>query len=109
MGDIFALSAEILGEVDAVYDRAALVALPETLRQQYTAHLIQLTHRAPQLLICYEYDQGVMSGPPFSVNDEEVKQHYAAPYHISLLDSVAVEGGLRGQCDAVEDVWLLQP
>ena len=67
VGDIFALSCEILGPVDAVYDRAALVALPETMRVQYTTHLKSLTALAPQLVIGYEYDQTVVPGPPFSV------------------------------------------
>lgn len=39
VGDIFDLTREILGPVDAVYDRAALVALPETIRPRYTTHL----------------------------------------------------------------------
>src|SRR5699024_8207116 len=51
-GDIFELTADLLGPVDAVYDRAALVALPEGLRQQYAQHLVKITHRAPQLLLC---------------------------------------------------------
>ena len=32
VGDIFDLSRGVLGRVDAIYDRAALVALPETMR-----------------------------------------------------------------------------
>src|SRR5215831_11061782 len=65
VGDIFALSRQILGPVDAIYDRAALVALPENMRKRYAAHLTELTQKAPQLLISYEYDQRVMAGPPF--------------------------------------------
>src|SRR4029077_16707416 len=32
VGDIFALSRKLLGPVDAIYDRAALVAFPEDMR-----------------------------------------------------------------------------
>jgi thiopurine S-methyltransferase len=46
VGDIFHLSSKILGLVDAIYDRAALVALPEKIRNQYTAHLIKITNKA---------------------------------------------------------------
>jgi thiopurine S-methyltransferase len=35
VGDIFDVSAETLGLVDAIYDRAALVALPASRRDQY--------------------------------------------------------------------------
>ena len=37
VGDIFDLSASVLGAVDVVYDRAALVALPEEMRPRYAA------------------------------------------------------------------------
>ena len=67
IGDIFHLSAEMLGPVDAVYDRAALVALPAPMRDRYAAHLMKITGTAPQLLIAFDYDQSVMAGPPFAV------------------------------------------
>jgi thiopurine S-methyltransferase len=76
VGDIFDLSRATLGPVDAIYDRAALVALPETMRNRYAAHLMEITDHAPQLLICFDYDQSLQPGPPFSISDEEVGRHY---------------------------------
>lgn len=108
VGDIFALDAETLGHVDAVYDRAALVALPEDMRKQYAAHLMNITHKAPQLLICYEYDQMLQPGPPFSVDDKEVNGHYAASYSLTLLETTEIPGGLKGICPATEKAWLLK-
>ncbi|MBB5210290.1 thiopurine S-methyltransferase [Microbulbifer hydrolyticus] len=108
VGDIFHLSREDLGPVDAIYDRAALVALPEAMRHQYTQHLIHLTDTAAQLLITFDYDQQRMPGPPFCVSDQEVAQHYAADYQLVLVDSVEVPGGLKGKCPAQEKVWLLK-
>ena len=57
VGDIFAVSADYLGSVSAIYDRAALVALPAEIRENYTSHLINISDAAPQLLITYEYNQ----------------------------------------------------
>ncbi|MGV3523181.1 MAG: thiopurine S-methyltransferase [Candidatus Sericytochromatia bacterium] len=108
VGDIFALSAEQLGPVDAVYDRAALVALPPDVRVRYAAHLRDITATAPQLLLCYEYDQALLAGPPFSVSAEEVQQHYATAYEVRCLESHAVAGGFRGAVAARESVWLLR-
>lgn len=109
VGDIFALSAELLGPVDAVYDRAALVALPAEMRVRYAAHLRALTAGVPQLLISFEYDQAAMDGPPFSVPGAEIRQHHAAAFpQLAMLDSVDVPGGLKGQCAAQEQVWLLR-
>ncbi len=107
VGDIFKLSKEILGPVDAVYDRAALVALPKDIRIRYTAHIKNITNHASQLLVTYEYDQQLMSGPPFSVNNEEVKKHYNDVYNLTLLETNDVSGGLKGQCPAKENIWLL--
>ncbi|HTR43763.1 MAG TPA: thiopurine S-methyltransferase [Pseudomonadales bacterium] len=107
VGDIFDLSTKMLGPVDAIYDRAALVALPPKMREQYSGHLMEITNKAPQLLISFEYDQSLMEGPPFSVNGDEVKRHYAASYQVSLLASKDVPGGIRGVCPAKENAWLL--
>ena len=108
VGDIFDLSAGMLGEVDAVYDRAALVAMPEHVRPRYAAHLVEITGKAPQLLVCYEYDQRLMDGPPFSVGQEEVKQHYGNSYDLKLIASIDVPGGLKGHSAVKESVWLLR-
>lgn len=108
VGDLFDVTRTMLGPVDATYDRAALVALPDTIRSRYTAHLTDITNHAPQLLICYEYDQRAAEGPPFSISHEEVRRHYADQYQLTLLTSEEVPGGLKGKCAATEHVWLLQ-
>lgn len=108
VGDVFHVSKEILGPVDAIYDRAALVALPHESRKQYTTHLIKITNHAPQLLVSYEYDQTLMDGPPFSVNNDEIKKHYSHSYHLTLLESTDVPGGLKGKCEAIENIWLIE-
>ena len=108
VGDIFDLSSETLGSTDAIYDRAALVALPEEMRRRYTAHLTEITDKAPQLLITFEYDQSAMEGPPFSVSAAEVKELYGASYDLTLIASRDVPGGLKGRCPAKENAWLLR-
>ncbi|MGJ4747799.1 thiopurine S-methyltransferase [Leptospira sp. SA-E8] len=106
VGDIFNLSKEILGPVDAVYDRAALVALPQETRLRYSAHLTQITNKAPQLLITYEYDQTKLAGPPFSISAEEVNLHYKNAYTVKNLLSQEIASGLKGH-SAKENVWKL--
>jgi thiopurine S-methyltransferase len=108
VGDIFTVSRLMLGQVDAVYDRAALVAFPEEMRSRYAAHLMETTSKAPQLLICYDYDQSLMEGPPFAVSNEEVYRHYAATYKLTLVAGTEVSGGLKGKGPAKENVWLLK-
>jgi len=106
-GDIFELTAETLGPVDAIYDRAALVALPPPMRERYTRHLMAMTGSAPQLLIAFTYDQSALDGPPFSVPPAEVHAHYDGAYAIAELAGEPVPGGLKGQCEATEYAWQL--
>ncbi len=109
VGDIFDLSATTLGPTDVVYDRAALVALPLSMRRGYAAHLEAITEAAPQLLITLEYDQSRMDGPPFSVAGEEIERLYGDRYRPTRLASRNVAGGLKGRCPAIEHAWLLRP
>lgn len=108
VGDIFDLSHEVLGDVDAIYDRAAIVALPDDLRTRYAAHLIKIAPKANQLVISYEYDQSLIAGPPFSVTPKYIQTYYQTNYKISELVRLDVEGGLKGLYPAQEAVWLLQ-
>jgi thiopurine S-methyltransferase len=108
VGNIFDVTRAKAGKVDAIYDRAALVALPPTVRKQYTAHLRRITNTAPQILISFEYDQRVFQGPPFSITNPELVKHYANHYDLTLLSSDAMPDGLKGKWPATENLWLLQ-
>ncbi|MBC7280487.1 thiopurine S-methyltransferase [Hoeflea sp.] len=107
VGDIFALTPALLGPVDAVFDRAALVALPEAMRPKYASHIAALTGDAPQLLICFEYDQSKFDGPPFSIDRSEVQRCYGGHHELVRLAAVEAAGGMRGTA-ATEAVWLLR-
>ncbi|MEZ5081033.1 MAG: thiopurine S-methyltransferase [Thermoleophilia bacterium] len=108
VGDIFDLTPDTLGPVDAVYDRAAFVALPADLRARYVDHLVRLTGAAPQLLVTMDYDQALMSGPPFSIDEAEVRARYSDRYDIRGVDDAEMPGGLKG-VPAREQAWLLDP
>ena len=107
VGDIFALTTELLGSVDAIYDRGALVALPFKLRKKYTAHITNITKSAPQLLICCVYDQSKHDGTPYSVSAQEVFDHYHRVYSLKLITCDAITNGVKGVKPANAVVWLL--
>lgn len=107
VGDIFSLSSTLIGVVDAIYDRGALVALPLELRAKYTAHLIQITNNAPQLLICCVYDQSKRDGTPYSVTAQEVFDHYHRVYTLKLVKCQLIKNGIKGVEPANALVWLL--
>ena len=109
VGDIFEITKDMLGHVDAVFDRGALVALPHEMRINYAEHIVELTNTAPQLLITYEYDQNLMDGPPFSITDHELDDHYAGCYKRTCLEVSPARERLRDICEVDEKAWLLQP
>ncbi len=86
-GDFFALTPALLGEVAAVYDRAALISWTEELRVPYVSHLAALMRSGtPMLLIAMEYPQAQMSGPPFSLPREKVWRLYSPHFEIRETD-----------------------
>lgn len=87
-GDFFALGRAQLGDVHAFYDRAALVALPPELRRRYADHLAALLPEpVTGLLVCFDYRQSEMNGPPFSVPEDEVRSLYEPRFKVELLGS----------------------
>ncbi len=87
-GDFFNLTTDELPEINAVYDRAALVALPSDMRISYVNHLRHLLKPGVQiLLIGFNYHQEEMQGPPFSVTSQEIEQLYGDWCNIVLLTS----------------------
>lgn len=94
-GDAFNLDAVALAECSAVYDRAALIALPPPLRLRYARELYaQLPPGCRALLITLEYPQQQMQGPPFSVLESEVRELYERDWDVRTLhrrDVLALE------------------
>lgn len=85
-GDFFALSPEDTAAVSAVYDRAALVALPPDMRRHYVNHLLRiLPPRTQILLVTLDYPQHEMAGPPFAVSLQEVATLYQNHAEITVL------------------------
>ncbi|MFY0676431.1 MAG: thiopurine S-methyltransferase [Neptuniibacter sp.] len=104
-GDFFSLNAEDLRDVSAVYDRAALIALPPEMRVQYVEYLTQILPRGVQILLITLEFEGE-GGPPFSVQGTEVERLFGAAFEIECLE--------RTQPDDPRDVgrlevtWLLK-
>lgn len=85
VGDYFELTHSEVSDIDLIYDRAALIALPEEMRKSYAQHMLTLASKAKQLLLTLTYNQTEMAGPPFSVPEAEVKIHYADTKKIQCL------------------------
>jgi thiopurine S-methyltransferase len=88
-GDIFDLQRLDNDIVDAVYDRASLVALNPLQRSHYAQLLRRvLPVGCSMLLVAMDYPQHEMNGPPFSVEEQEVRRLYGSHYQVDLLHSL---------------------
>lgn len=115
VGDFFALSAQTRAGFDAFYDRAALIALPQSMRGRYVEHLLALMPAGTTgLLITLDYPPEQMDGPPFAVTDSEVRErfgvHGCGIEHLTSRDPLAEGDPLsaRGLRDACENVYLIR-
>ncbi|AMZ71846.1 MULTISPECIES: thiopurine S-methyltransferase [Pseudomonas] len=91
-GDFFALSAADVADCTALYDRAALIALPVTMRERYAAHLQKIMPACVGLLIALDYNQDEMPGPPFSVGNDEVLRLLGNAWRLEVLQEQDVLG-----------------
>lgn len=92
-GDFFALEAEVLADCSALYDRAALIALPPPMRVQYAERLNCVLRPGCQgLLITLDYEQTQKAGPPFAVPDEEVNILLGARWGLEVLQEQDILG-----------------
>ena len=107
VADIFTLSADDIGHVDAVYDRAALIAMPAELRPQYSEKIRTLSCNASQLLLTLNYDQNERAGPPFSISQEQVQQYYGNDYQMNKLEEEPSTLNAAPEMAVTEPVWLL--
>ena len=114
-GDYFDLRPRHIGGAEAVYDRAALIALPKDVRRRYVDHLAQLLGgEVRMLLISVDYPPGDMNGPPFPVTEEEVMALYGGRWKVERLeraDMLDVNPRFRekGLTRFEESVYLSRP
>jgi thiopurine S-methyltransferase len=87
-GDFFALKADELPPIDAAYDRAALVAMPDDMQARYAAKLAELMPAGSQtLLIGLDYNAGEMMGPPFAIPEMAIRSLLEPAFSVQLIDS----------------------
>ena len=112
--DYFRMRTDQMQRITAVYDRAALVALPPDMRVRYAAHTTELASPgALMLLVTFDYDQARMPGPPHAVGAAEVERLYGRDWNVESLHSIDTIAHSRRFADAgldsfVESVWLLR-
>lgn len=110
-GDYFDFAGVELddGGFQALYDRGALVALPESARPRYVTHTRSLLEAdAYHMLLSLEYDQEAVEGPPFSVGPDEVRSYWPGlerAYSRNDIDTGSPKFRKAGLTEVIETVW----
>ena len=107
-GDLFTLPANA-ASCEAWYDRAAMVALPSTMRHAYVDQIHSLfAPGSVGLMITFAYPQEQMQGPPFSLPDQEVLALFADRFEVTLLETLQLEDEKqRGISELTSSVFQL--
>ncbi len=111
VGDVLRLGPSLLGPVDAVFDRAALIALAPEVRPRYAERLLDFLRPFGRiLLVTIEHDAG--AGPPFSVSPEEVERIYGGRADVAFVEreDITTESAhivAKGATSVREAVYLL--
>jgi len=114
-GDLFELAAADRPIADALYDRAALIALPARDRPRYANVLRRcLSPKARGLLITLDYQPADEVGPPYSVAEQEVRELFGVLFSVGLLsrEDVLAENPKfreRGRQELHEAAFALLP
>jgi thiopurine S-methyltransferase len=113
-GDFFETTAAMVKDAVAVYDRAALIALPADLRARYAKRLASIIPQSAIIfLVALDYPENEISGPPFSVPRREVEHLYGDTFDIQVLearDGLEASGNLRrrGVTQLQETAYVLR-
>ena len=86
-GDFFKLEPSLLKNCHAIYDRAALIALPDEMVENYVEKLQEIIpENSKELLITLEFTKTTGPlGPPFSTPDAKVKKLFNNSRSMKLL------------------------
>ena len=112
--DFLTIERSHVGEIGAVYDRAALIALPSDMRMQYTQQMIRLVRSCAKsqgfkfLQIILERTPTDPQGPPFSVTQKELETLYGGFFDIRFLHREDAGKGAIACTKREESAYLLQ-
>ena len=90
-GNFFDLDSGAI-KADAWYDRAALIAIEPSNREEYVNQIrMQTKSGAVGLLITFTYPKEQMQGPPFALNDDNVRDLFYDGFELEFLEKINLE------------------
>ncbi len=104
--DVFKISKKQTEKINAVYERGSLVALPQNIRTDYINYLKGLLDPGTLiLLITLEYNEKMITPPPFSITRNDVYDLYSSWCDVNYLETI--KSDVKGVA-ATESVFRIQ-
>ena len=93
-GDFFALSSNVIGKFDAIWDRGSLVAIDPCQRKDYAKVILDImTPKCKYLLNTFVITGEHYQGPPFTVTEKDIYDMFGDFCDISFLDNTLANSG----------------
>ena len=109
-GDLFALSTDIIGKFDAIWDRASLAALHPSRRPDYAQLMYDILRAGGKHLINTPSMTGVpYTGPPYSVSPKDIEESFGKYCNITGLETHEEDPTLLKVSSKFRHVFLLTP
>jgi thiopurine S-methyltransferase len=93
-GDFFSLPLESLGEINAIYDRASLYALPPgEIREKYVKKIKDIAKKMARskfeiLLLGRETSPAPVEGPPYMISENDIQTLFSDTFQVKRLESM---------------------
>lgn len=112
-GDFFALPPQAAAGA-AIYDRAALVAMPPSRQRGYAEKLLALASGSSIFLVSLDYPEGQITGPPFATPGSQVRALFEETHEVHVAetrDGLAASPALkdRGVTGLEETAYVMTP
>lgn len=97
-GDYFSLPPSSIQQCQLIYDRASLIALPESMQKDYVEKLRTLFPKGTQLfLVTLEYPKGEMEGPPHRISQPDVSRLFSWASRVECVERADITGEKFGR------------
>lgn len=93
-GDLFELPESLFANIDAIYDRAAFIAMAPEQREPYAERFFAIAEQNPDLrilLITVQHNGDKKLGPPYYITQDTLEKHFGSIFAINRLDSAYKE------------------
>lgn len=101
-GDFFEATSDLLGPLTAWYDRAAIVALPPSMRAEYAQQVSTLLGpKAAGFMLTFDYPAEEREGPPHSVSFADAQRAFSDAFDVTELDCLDLTEGNRWELSRV--------